>query len=151
MRYVSQPFEGRRASGLCGCVSGRSHSNSNLMDELKKVYNKEFSSGFYLGLPTSDDFAKQEHNASKEKKHFIGKILHYYPRIKVATIKLSSAINIGEKFCVIGNKTGIENFEIKEMQIKHKSVESAKKYDEIGIKLNKLVRKNDEVYKIIKN
>jgi len=121
------------------------------LEELKKVYNKEFSSGFYLGLPTSDDFAKQEHNASKEKKHFIGKILHYYPRIKVATIKLSSAINIGEKFCVIGNKTGIENFEIKEMQIKHKSVESAKKYDEIGIKLNKLVRKNDEVYKIIKN
>jgi len=118
------------------------------LEELKKVYNKEFSSGFYLGLPTSDDFAKQENSSSKEKKHFVGKILHYYPKIKVATIKLSSTINVGEKFCVIGNKTGIENFEIKEIQIKHKPVESAKKYDEVGIKLDKLVRKNDEVYKI---
>lgn len=120
------------------------------LEELKKVYNKEFSSGFYLGLPTPDDFAKQEHSASKEKKHFVGKILHYYPKIKVATIKLSSQINVGDKICIIGNKTGIENFEIKEMQSHHTNILNAKKSDEIGIKLERLVRKNDEVYKIEK-
>jgi len=124
---------------------------SKSLEELKKVYNKEFSSGFYLGLPTSDDFAKQENSASKERKHFVGKILHYYPKINVATIKLSFPIKINDKICVIGNKTGIENFEIKEMQIKYQKVESAKKHDEIGIKINGLVRKNDEVYKIIEN
>ena len=32
----------------------------SLIEELKKVYNKGFSSGFYLGLPTSDDFSKIE-------------------------------------------------------------------------------------------
>ncbi|MFC1682259.1 peptidase U32 family protein [Nanoarchaeota archaeon] len=113
--------------------------------ELKKVYNKEFSSGFYLGLPTKHDFAKIEHSASKVKKHFVGKILHYYPKIQVATIKLVSKLKVGDSICVIGKTTGIINSKIKRIEIKKKSVASGKKTDEIGIKLPQ-VRKGDEVY-----
>ena len=35
--------------------------------ELQKVYNKGFSSGFYLGLPTKDDFSSIEHSSATEK------------------------------------------------------------------------------------
>ena len=79
------------------------------LEILKTIYNKEFSSGFYLGLPTSDDFAKIEHSASKEKKHFVGKITNYYSQIQVATIKLVSQLKIGDKIIVIGPSTGIIN------------------------------------------
>ena len=48
------------------------------MKELESIYNKGFSSGFYLGKPTPKDFASMEHSASAIKKHFIGKILHYF-------------------------------------------------------------------------
>ena len=120
------------------------------MEELKKVYNRGFSSGFYLGLPSAEDFAKVEHSDAKEKKHFVGKILHYYGKIKVATMKVYSEFKVGDKICVIGKTTGIENSIIKRIEKKHKSVNIAKKGEEVAIKLPK-VRINDEVYTILKN
>jgi U32 family peptidase len=117
--------------------------------ELEKIYNKGYSSGFYLKIPTADDFAKIEHSASQEKKHFIGKITHYFDNAGVAAIKLVSELNVGDKIVVIGNTTGIVHSEINSIQINKKSVGKGKKYQEIGIKLPK-VRKNDEVYVIRK-
>jgi len=119
------------------------------IEELKKVYNRSFSSGFYLGLPTSDDFTKIEHSAATEKKHFIGKIIHYFPKIQVATIKLVSELKVGDEIVVIGKTTGLEKAKVERLEIKNKSVKKAKKSQEVGLKLP-LVRKNDEVYKIIK-
>ncbi|MGD9275945.1 MAG: peptidase U32 family protein [Candidatus Pacearchaeota archaeon] len=119
------------------------------IEELKKVYHRGFSSGFYFGLPTSDDFSRVEHSATKEKKHFVGKVTHYYPKAKVATIKLVSPLKIKDKIIVIGKTTGIKNSKINSIEIKNKKVNSGKKGDEVGIKISRL-RKNDEVY-IIKN
>lgn len=119
------------------------------LEELKKVYNKGFSSGFYLGLPTPEDFARVEHSNATHKKVFIGKVTHYFPQAEVAAIKLVDKINIGEEICVVGNTTGTVTSKINSIEIKNKKVSSAKKGDEIGIKIS-LVRKGDEVYKIIK-
>jgi len=118
------------------------------IDELKKVYNKGFSSGFYLAIPTPDDFAKIEHSAATEKKHFVGKVTHYYPKIKVATIKLVSELKVGDKIIIIGKTTGLKKAKVERLEIKKKSVKRGRKAQEIGLKLSK-VRKNDEVYKII--
>jgi putative protease len=120
------------------------------LEELKKVYNKGFSSGFYLGLPTQKDFSNIEHSSATEKKQFVGKISHYYPKIGVATIKLVSELNVGDKIAVIGKTTGITNSKVEGIEINNQSVNSGKKGQEIGIKLP-LVRKNEEVYRIIKN
>lgn len=122
----------------------------NSIKELNKVYNKGFSSGFYLGIPTSDDFAKIEHSASTEKKHFVGKILHYYNKLGVATMKLVSELKVGDEIVIIGKTTGIINSKIDSMEMNKEGLNIAKKGDEIGLKLP-LVRKNDEVYAIKKN
>ena len=119
------------------------------IDELKKVYNRGFSSGFYLGVPTSDDFAKIEHSAATEKKHFVGKINHYFPKIQVATIKLVSELKVGDEIVVIGKTTGLEKAKVERLEIKNKSIKKAIKGQEVGLKLPK-VRKQDQVYKIIK-
>ena len=116
---------------------------------MKKVYNRGFSSGFYLGLPTSDDFAKVEHSKAKEKKHFVGKVTHYYSKIKVAIIKLSSELKIGDEIIVIGNTTGIIKSQVKRIEIEKKKVEKGKKGDYVAIQLPH-VRKNDELYIIKK-
>lgn len=121
------------------------------LEELEKVYNRGFSSGFYLGSPTSDDFATIEHSAAKEKKHFIGKILHYYPKINVGTLKLVSQLKVGDQINIIGNTTGIEKMEVKRIEIKGKPVMQAKKGQEIAIKIISRIRKNDEVYIIKKD
>ncbi len=119
------------------------------IEELKKVYNKGFSSGFYLGLPTPDDFAKIEHSAATEKKHFIGNITRYYSRIGVATIKLVSELKVGDDVIIIGKTTGLKKAKVERLEIRKKPIIKGIKGQEVGLKLPK-VRKNDEVYKIIK-
>jgi len=112
---------------------------------LKTAYNRGFSSGFYIKMPTADDFARVENSASDVMKHFVGKVTHYFDKIQVATIKLVSDLNVGDKIIVTGKTTGILNSKVDYMEMKRNPVISAKKGDEIGIKLPK-VRKNDEVY-----
>lgn len=120
------------------------------VEELKRVYNKGFSSGFYFGVPDKNGFSPVEHSSSQEKKHFIGKITKYYPKLKVATIQLVSSVKVGDEIVVIGKTTGVLNDQIDSIEIKKKQVKSGKKGQEIGIKVCDRVRKNDEVYKIIK-
>ncbi len=120
------------------------------IEELRKVYNRKFSSGFYNKIPTSDDFTNTENSEATEKKHFVGKVLHYFSKLGVATIKVASQIKVGDNIIIIGKTTGIEKSKIQKIEIKNKPVQKTKKGDEIGIKLKK-VRKNDEVYVVIKN
>ncbi len=137
-------------SSIRGTPSGASKKEiQSGIEELKKVYNRGFSSGFYLGLPTPDDFARVEHSASTEKKHFVGKITHYYPKIKVAAIRLVSGLKINDEIIIIGKTTGLEKSKIKHMEINRKPVQKSEKGNEISIKSPK-VRKGDEVFLIQK-
>jgi putative protease len=124
---------------------------AKLMEELNSVYNKELSSGFYLGLPTSDDLSKTEHSSATKKKHFAGKISKYYKNIGVAEIKLVSELKINDEINIIGKTTGIVKSKIISMEIKGKKISHAIKGDEVGIKIKELVRKGDEVYLILEN
>lgn len=121
------------------------------MQEIEKVYNRKFSSGFYLGKPTPKDFTDIEHSAAKEKKHFIGKVIHYYDKIQVAEISLNSNVKVGDKICIIGKTTGIKYSKINSIEIKKKQVKKGKKDQAIGINMSEKVRKNDEVYIIKKS
>lgn len=120
------------------------------MEELSNIYNKGFSSGFYLGKPGAGGIANTEHSASHEHKHFVGKITKYYPKIGVGTVKLVSEVNIGDNVVIIGKNTGLEKVTVKRIEIHKKEVEKGIKGDEIGLKLPK-VRIGDEVYVIKKD
>lgn len=124
---------------------------NEMLEELKTVYNKGFSSGFYLGSPTSDDFSTTEHSDATEKKHFVGTIKNYLSKLNVAIIKLNSSVKLGDKISIIGKTTGIINSKIESMETHGKKISEANKGDEVGIKMPFLVRKNDEVYIIVKN
>src|SRR3989344_6053661 len=66
------------------------HKKQQLFDELKTVFNRGFSSGFYFGKPSSEDFAETRGSLATMKKIFIGKITNYYQKIKVASLMLNS-------------------------------------------------------------
>jgi len=119
--------------------------------ELEKIYNKGYSSGFYIKMPTADDFARTEHNASNEKKHFIGKVTHYFPHVNVAAVKLVSELKVGDEIVIIGKTTGIVYSKIDSLEINREPIKKAKKGNEVGVQTPKLVRKNDNVYLIKKN
>lgn len=122
----------------------------DLLKELETVYNRGFSSGFYLGLPTPDDFAKIENSGATERKIYIGKILHYYDKPKTASLKIEALfVKTGDKISIIGNTTGIESFNVESIYLNEEQAEVAKKGDEVAIKVPSRVRENDAVYKII--
>jgi len=120
------------------------------LEQLKKVYNRGFSSGFYLNPPTSDDFSKTEHGESKEKKEFIGKIDKYWPNIKVAAIKIKSGnLNLGDEVYIIGDKTGIIRTKITSIELNKKQIKQVKKSQFVGLKLPPC-KKGDDLYLIKK-
>ncbi len=73
----------------------------------------------------------------------IGIITHYFDKLGVGTIKLSSTLKTGDSITV-KNKAGEDVFtqEIVSMQIDHQEINSAKKGDEIGLKFDEPVKKD---------
>lgn len=75
----------------------------------------------------------------------IGTISTYFSNVKVAAIKLSGKLKVGDKVHVKGHTTDFE-VEVESIQIERKEVKSAKKGDHIGIKVSDKVRPNDKVF-----
>ena len=117
-----------------------------LMEELKFVYNRGFSSGFYLGMPTSDDYSHEEGSVASREKIDAGRVVHYYGKNNVAVIEVTAApLKKGDRILVIGNKTGAVDFIIDGMQVQHKDVDSVEK-GVVGVKSPYILRVNDKVY-----
>lgn len=118
----------------------------NLMKELKEVYNKGFSSGFYLSLPTKDDISKQYGTEATKKKIYVGKIINYYSNKKVMVIKVENdGLKINDNILIIGNKTGVVEMKITSMEIDKNPINEIKK-GLVGILVDKDVRKGDQIY-----
>jgi putative protease len=79
----------------------------------------------------------------------IGKVTHYYTKIKVAALKISNGeLKIGDKVHIKGHTTDLNQI-IESIQKEHQEIEIALPGDEIGIKVIDHVREGDIVYKII--
>jgi len=109
-----------------------------LLKELKTVFNRGFSTGFYLGKST-DEWANGENNLATETKILIGKIDHFYPKINVAEIKLTTNIRVqnGDNYIIIGPSTGV---------IRSKFFDIKMDDNVLTFKTNKRVRKNDQLF-----
>jgi len=121
---------------------------NKLMDELKTVYNRKLSSGFYLGLPTADDITDIYGSAATKKKIAIGQIINYYNKKSVAVIELKHNIKLNDNILIIGNTTGVVKQKVTSMEILNKKVNHAEKGQSVAILTSNIVRKRDKVYLI---
>jgi U32 family peptidase len=120
------------------------------LEELKKAYNKGFSKGFYIKSPTNNDFSKTENSSATQTKEFIGKILHFYPKINVGLLKINTGkLKAGDEIIILGETTGIIKYKVESMEIEHKKIIEAVKGQTLGIKLPNC-RKGDDLYKVVK-
>lgn len=120
------------------------------MEELKKVYNRGFSTGFYLGLPTDKDFSKSDSGEQTEKKVFVGKVEKYWDNVGVASVKINfGPLEVGNEIYIIGDKTGAVRCKVESMQINKENKSVVNKGDSVGIKLP-VCRKGDDIYLIRK-
>jgi len=49
-----------------------------MLGELKQVYNRGFSSGFYFDVPSSEDYANIHGSKATKRKEYLGKVLNYF-------------------------------------------------------------------------
>ena len=73
-------------------------------------------------------------------------VSNYFDHVKVAAIKLTAPLKVGDTVQITGGEVDFEQ-PVKSMQIQREKVDKAKKGDEIGIKVKKKVRKGYKVFK----
>ncbi|MBI1754728.1 translation elongation factor-like protein [Candidatus Azambacteria bacterium] len=87
---------------------------------------------------------KKSATAAKAPKP-IGAVTHYYGGVGVAIVKFNRAVKVGETVHFKGANTDFTQ-PISSMQFDHKDIQSAKKGQEVGIKVDDKVREGDNVY-----
>lgn len=130
-------------------IDNKKTNKKQLLNKLKTVYNRGFSTGFYLGKPINQWGKTYGSKATKKKIH-IGKVKNYYKKINVAEILLeSNQLKVGDSIMFQGPTTGVIEQNITSMQKNHKEIKKAKKQEKIAIKTSQLVRENDKVFLLI--
>jgi len=119
------------------------------LKELEKVYNRGFSTGFYFGKPSSEDYAGIEGSKATKRKVYVGKVLNYFQKPKVAQVLLETGqIKLKDQLLITGETTGLVEMTLDKLFVNEKSFKAAKKGDELTFVTPGLVRRNDKVYLI---
>ncbi|MCL5027529.1 MAG: U32 family peptidase [Bacteroidetes bacterium] len=122
-----------------------------LLKELEEVYNRGFSSGFYFGKPSSEDYADIYGSKATTRKEFVGKVINYYKKNQIVYVELESGkISLKDNLLIIGPTSGVVSLVPDEIQNENTFVETAVKGDRITFSCSELVRPHDRVYKIMK-
>ena len=77
----------------------------------------------------------------------IGKVTHYFDHLGVAVVKLAKGASLkqGDQVQFKGNSTDFSQT-VKSLQVDHKDVAVAKAGDDFGLKVDKPVKENDQVF-----
>jgi putative protease len=130
----------------------------NWLVELKKVYNRGFSTGFYFGRPQATEIERDiSGNVSEFRKREIGKVLSYFREKKAAKILLTwGQLKIGDEIIIMGINTDtylrqkITSLQIKKKIVTETTVASKENHITAGILVDSPVKENDRVYVIDK-
>jgi len=85
---------------------------------------------------------------SEQELKEVGKVSHFFTKISVAVIELTSTLSVGDRILIKGPTTNFEQT-VNSMQIEHENVKVAKAGQSIGLKVDERVREDDTVYKIL--
>ena len=121
------------------------------MQELEKVYNRGFWNGYYLGQKLGE-WSKGSGSHATQKKVYIGKGVHYFPKASVGEFKIEAYdLSIGDTILVTGPTTGAKEIEVKEMFVNDEKLNKGSKGDSITIPLDFRIRPYDKLYKIVEH
>ncbi|MBI2113039.1 MAG: hypothetical protein HYT50_00455 [Candidatus Wildermuthbacteria bacterium] len=76
----------------------------------------------------------------------VGKVDHYFDKIKVAALRLKDSLKVGDTVRIEGGTLSFTQ-EIASLQIDHEQVKTAKKGSEVGFKVKKKVREGYRIFK----
>ena len=118
--------------------------------QLETVYNRGFwQAGYYLGKQLGEWSGAYGSKATTEKL-IVGHVQNYFPKAKIVQIQLdANYLNLNDTILITGPTTGIIETKVTSILSNNQSLQSAPQHSSITLPINKTVRKNDKVYKII--
>ena len=119
------------------------------MKSLEEVYNRGFWNGYYLGQKMGE-WSKTHGSKATQRKIFLGRGIHYFPKAQIGHFQIEAYdLKVGDKILIIGDKTGVIETEVKELQVEGEVVQAAGKGTECTFPLTQKIRKSDALYKLV--
>jgi putative protease len=78
---------------------------------------------------------------------YVGDVVHYYNRIGVAVLQIVEPIRVGDMLQIVGYSTDFRQ-RVTSLQIEHESVEEAIPGQDVAMKVEQRVRRQDKVFRI---
>ena len=77
----------------------------------------------------------------------IGKVTHYFPKIRVAGIELSDELAVGDTILIRGATTHFQQ-KVESMQLENENIKKGEPGQLIGVAVQEKARPGDTVYKM---
>jgi putative protease len=119
--------------------------------ELEKVYNRGFSSGYYLGQ--KQGWSGNYGNKATRRKEYVGKIANYFSKARIIHVKSSSIdLKVDDEYVIVGNTTGAISGVVGELRVDDESgnrvVQTVSKGASFTMKHDGAARRGDQVYRM---
>lgn len=118
------------------------------VERLRRVFNRDFWGGYYLGSPTVELSANYGSSATV-RKVFVGKVTNFFKRISVAEIYVeASPLEAGRQILFTGEKTGAQEMTAETVFVNEHPAKTAPQGVYCSIKTPFEVRRGDRMFKI---
>jgi putative protease len=118
-------------------------------NRLKKVFNRGFWDGYYLGQQLGE-WSNVYGSKATKRKIYVGKGMNYFPNIKVGEFLCeASELSEGDEILITGPTTGIIQAKVSEIRVDLKKVKCVKKGERFSIPIDSMVRRSDKLYKLL--
>ena len=116
---------------------------------LSSVFNRGFWDGYYLGQK-SGEWSHRYGSRATKRKIYIGKVINYFTKIKVAEFKIETGtLKTGDDILITGPTTGVIYSQIKEIRVDRKPANEASKGEHFSLAIENQVRRSDKLFKVV--
>lgn len=118
-----------------------------LTAKLATVFNRGFWDGYYLGQKLGE-WSHNYGSSAARRKIYLGKVVNYFTRLKVAEIKLETGnLNKGDDILIIGPTTGVIEYRVDEIRVDDLVTDQSVKGESCSIPVQEFLRRSDKIYK----
>ena len=118
-------------------------------ERLKKVFNRGFWDGYYLGQ-TMGEWSSNYGSSATERKVYVGRGVKYFSKIGVAEFLLeASDLNKGDHLLITGPTTGAMYVTADEMRYDYEPINHAEQGRFVSIAVPEKVRPSDKLFKLV--
>jgi putative protease len=137
--------------GLDAAAAGvlTSALKDELVNQCRRVYNREFSKGLYFGRPGTGDFTTGENSAATCRKFYVGLVRNYYKNAHAVDVEVQDeSFGIGDTLSIQGPTTGVVNLTATELRRDAEMPIRAERGTWVTLPCPDRVRLHDRVYVI---